>query len=132
VTQQSSTDELHQQRYRSEMAFRRRLLRFVMFVAAGIAAYLCIGLLLPRDTILARSEYRYRTIVVRRVASAPFWAWPLSWLDDNPQHRFEYYRGEASLWSCQSYVGESFDPKYKPAQKELSDVERVIELDRNV
>lgn len=51
-------------------------------------------------------------ITVRKMpSSAPFWAVPLSFLpDDNPRYRCEFFRF-GSLFSAQTYQGESFTAK---------------------
>ena len=97
------------------MQFRRGIVRICQFVLLLVAAYFALGLLIPRSSVLAESEargqYVQTRIVVRKVSSAPLWAWPLARIvQDSSQHRFEYYRG-SSLWSCDSFTGDSYSAR---------------------
>ena len=38
----------------------------------------------------------------------PIWAWPLARLNDASHYRFEYFAGGSAVWSCQSYLGDSY------------------------
>ena len=100
-----------QQRNHAEKQFRRGIVRLCQSILVLITAYFGIGLLIPRSSVLAQSEGRIYVptrIVVRQVWSAPLWAWPLARIiHDAPQHRFEYYCG-SSLWSCDSFTGDSY------------------------
>ena len=111
------------------MQFRRRILRVVLFVVVLIVLYLLIGFI-PRDTILARSINRYgrATIIVRKVSSAPFWAWPLSVIEDAPQHRFEYYFG-STLWTCESYTGDSYSAHSATVEWDSTGTVATVSLD---
>lgn len=96
----------------AELQFRRGVVRVCQSILVLMAAYLGIGLLVGRSSVLAESESRHTyiktRIVVRQLWSAPLWAWPVARIiEDSPQHRFEFYRG-SKLWSCQSHTGDSY------------------------
>ncbi len=94
------------------MQFRRGVVRLCQSLLVIMAAYLGIGLIVSRLSVLAESDAPYtyvpRRIIVRQLWSVPLWAWPLARITEaSPQHRFEYYRG-SSLWSCESHMGGSY------------------------
>jgi hypothetical protein len=91
---------------------QRRGLRGLLVIVAIVAVYLLIGLHFTGGRIMASSDSGkmrvHRTITVREGPGTPVWAWPLARINDAPQYRFEYFAGGNALWSCQSYVGESY------------------------
>jgi len=113
----------------------RKLRLFSTILLAGCMLDILLGIYFRTGKVMAISSNpnlaRQQIVKIREIRMFPLWAFPLAILDDNPQYRFEYYEySYRGIWSCQSFVGESFRANSAQIEWSAEDV-ATVSLDHN-